>query len=204
MKARALLKKLIAYGVTVRQVGHNIRLSPRRLINDKVIAFASKNKEDLLAALLEEHQEKKCALGYRMQILRVLIKNKLRSEHLGMAYNELLQQVESHLDGELVKHGYDLETAIKYWQDLYGYENLDVYDLCKKCRNVSAYCRCENTIDVVNYIVTCDQCKHFMPDQIGDGAGIGQCVEGKEWTQKYNGRMPLFRYATRYCEEFIK
>jgi len=51
--------------------------------------------------------------------------------------------------------------------------------------------------------VVCDDCKYFTIDSIGDGAGIGDCALGVTWTQEYNGRRPLYRYAKRYCSKFI-
>lgn len=53
-------------------------------------------------------------------------------------------------------------------------------------------------------IVTCNQCKHFIGDKIGDGAGIGDCSIGIEWTQEVRGRLPLFRYAERHCNKFTQ
>jgi len=53
-------------------------------------------------------------------------------------------------------------------------------------------------------IVTCNTCELFTPDEIGDGAGIGDCALGIKWTQEYNGRRPLFRYAERHCVQFSK
>ena len=53
-------------------------------------------------------------------------------------------------------------------------------------------------------IVACDNCEHFTPDRIGDGAGIGDCYLGLKWTQEFDGRRPLYRYADRHCEKFSK
>jgi len=50
--------------------------------------------------------------------------------------------------------------------------------------------------------VACNDCKYFTPDSIGDGVGIGDCALGVTWTQEYNGRKPLFRYAKRHCSSF--
>jgi hypothetical protein len=52
--------------------------------------------------------------------------------------------------------------------------------------------------------VMCDNCEHFMPDEIGDGAGIGDCGLGIKYTQEVSGLMPLFRYADRHCDNFSK
>lgn len=55
-----------------------------------------------------------------------------------------------------------------------------------------------------NTVVCCNNCIHFTSDQIGDGAGIGKCTLGTQWTYGIKGRMPLFRYADRYCSKFKK
>lgn len=53
-------------------------------------------------------------------------------------------------------------------------------------------------------LCSCDRCEYFTPDPVGDGAGIGQCKKGIEWTQEPSGRLALFRYAYRYCRVFSK
>lgn len=53
-------------------------------------------------------------------------------------------------------------------------------------------------------IVSCNKCEHFTPDQIGDGAGIGNCDMCVKWTQEFNGRRPLYRYSDRHCEKLGK
>lgn len=51
-------------------------------------------------------------------------------------------------------------------------------------------------------LIQCNKCKHFMPDTIGDGSGIGQCVMNIKWTSSSHGKMPLYRYADRYCVQY--
>jgi hypothetical protein len=51
-------------------------------------------------------------------------------------------------------------------------------------------------------IIACNDCIHFTPDKIGDGAGIGSCSCDINWTQEINGRSPLFRYTKRHCNDF--
>lgn len=53
------------------------------------------------------------------------------------------------------------------------------------------------------HMATCDACEFFSQDQTGSGAGIGRCKHGIEWTEEISGRMPLYRYARRYCNRFI-
>lgn len=51
-------------------------------------------------------------------------------------------------------------------------------------------------------LVQCHSCKHFIPDTIGSGVGIGTCVVGVKWTQQVRGRMPLYRYSERHCVQY--
>ena len=51
-------------------------------------------------------------------------------------------------------------------------------------------------------LVACNDCMHFTPDTIGDGVGIGNCNLRIKWTSEVNGKMPLYRYATRNCASF--
>lgn len=53
-------------------------------------------------------------------------------------------------------------------------------------------------------LVACDKCNHFMPDQVGDGSGIGQCDLRIGWTKSPRGKIPLFRYAKRFCSKFTR
>ena len=50
--------------------------------------------------------------------------------------------------------------------------------------------------------IACNNCKHFTPDPIGDGAGIGSCGHGVKATKTYPYSMPLFRHALRLCRLF--
>ncbi len=74
--------------------------------------------------------------------------------------------------------------------------------ICSQCGYLKSLCEC--TPGCNPQIVTCNGCEHFIPDKIGDGAGIGGCGLGIKWTQEYNGRKPLFRYAERHCNDFSK
>lgn len=56
----------------------------------------------------------------------------------------------------------------------------------------------------VSKTVCCDNCRHFTPDKVGDGVGIGACNLGITWTQECRGRMPLYRFADRHCSYFSK
>jgi hypothetical protein len=52
--------------------------------------------------------------------------------------------------------------------------------------------------------VKCNECEHFLPDNIGDGAGIGTCKLGISFTQEVRGRLALYRHAERRCASFSK
>jgi hypothetical protein len=60
----------------------------------------------------------------------------------------------------------------------------------------------DNNPNSVLEVVTCNSCVHFSPDKIGDGAGIGDCYLNVKWTQEFDGRRPLYRYAERHCEKY--
>lgn len=51
-------------------------------------------------------------------------------------------------------------------------------------------------------LIQCNICNHFMPDTIGDGSGIGHCTMNIKWTSSSHGKMPLYRYADRYCVQY--
>lgn len=44
--------------------------------------------------------------------------------------------------------------------------------------------------------VVCGDCRHFLPDEIGDGTGIGSCANG------LIGTKPLYPNAKRICHSF--
>ncbi|AOW57833.1 TPA: hypothetical protein F8A23_08735 [Legionella pneumophila] len=73
---------------------------------------------------------------------------------------------------------------------------------CHQCGYRNPFCSCK--LPPKSGMVTCNSCNYFTVDIIGDGAGIGSCELGIKWTQEFNGRMPLFRYSERYCEQFNK
>lgn len=73
---------------------------------------------------------------------------------------------------------------------------------CTQCGYCKSLCECmaKNTI-----VVTCNGCEHFTHDKIGDGAGIGDCGLSIKWTYEGNtGRIPLYRYAPRHCNQYSK
>lgn len=202
MKPRTLLKKLTDYGLTVYTNGAKIRLSPRQLVNDKVISFVTKNKTDLLTALYEVHIEKKNGLGNRLQVLRIAIKNCCIGKRSLMAEEEFWKHVEMQVDEILPKLGYDLEEAINYYRSQYLDQNFDLYGACKRCSYAPPFCKCapSNTTSGV----VCNDCQYFVPDKIGDGIGIGTCELGLTLTPAMiGGQMPLYRFAKRRCGDFV-
>ena len=82
-------------------------------------------------------------------------------------------------------------------------ESLTAELMRNDCGLSTAFSSISSQLDILKFI-SCDLCEHFSPDDIGDGAGIGTCKLGIKWTQEYNGRKPLYRYADRHCEKFSK
>lgn len=70
MRPRSLLKKLTNHEINVR-LGDSftVRLSPSKLVNQKVADYVRLHNEVLLTALREEHRERKLALGHRVKVL---------------------------------------------------------------------------------------------------------------------------------------
>jgi predicted nucleic-acid-binding Zn-ribbon protein len=73
---------------------------------------------------------------------------------------------------------------------------------CQQCGYRKPFCSCK--LIAGKGMAICNDCEHFTVDDIGDGAGIGNCELGIKWTQEFTGRMPLFRYSERHCEQFSK
>lgn len=198
MEARMLLKKLKDYGLIVKTVNGNIRLMPRKLINDKVITFVREHKNELLCVLSEEHQEKKQALGYRLDILRILLRRFM--EHSLPNNPDIkisIKSVEERLDSTLQDYDYNLTEAINFFNSI-----TPTPILTCKCGFNPPFCSCGGI--PIPGVITCNKCEHFTPDVIGDGGGIGNCERHVQSTQELNGLLPLFRYAKRHCNKFSK
>lgn len=85
--------------------------------------------------------------------------------------------------------------------DIQSVENILTADVMRKNCGLNVNLSFVSNQDL---IVTCNACEHFTPDTIGDGFGIGECYLGVKWTQEFDGRRPLYRYADRHCEKFSK
>lgn len=88
-------------------------------------------------------------------------------------------------------------------------DKLEVSPTILISETIRSYIRNNKTVIVAalrnafsKHIVTCNDCSYFVPDEIGDGSGIGSCCEGIEFTQEINRRLPLYRYANRHCTSF--
>jgi len=198
MRERTLLKQLTDYGLAVQVADNKIRLSPRQLINDRVLTFVRTHKNDLLCALYDEHHERKRILRQgRIEVLRVILRRYLKPGTPGVSA-VTATEVEEFLDDVLRYFNYDLERAITH------YDNITPAPILTcQCGLRPPFCTCSG-IPIAG-VVTCNSCKHFTPDNIGDGTGIGECVCGVEWTMaalSLQGRMPLYRYANRRCNQF--
>lgn len=219
MKARTLLKRLTDYGLAVNHIGDNIRLSPRQLVNDKVLAFVRAHKNDLLCALHDEEREKHLARKHtlnqgRLEVLRILIRRFLNDakcrEMVNYKGTAVINDkaVEDYIDTELTNFDYELEAMIDMYR-IYAPQPIQPVLTCNKCGYRPLFCACGTQAPGVmnrkaDNVVSCNACEHFTPDEIGDGSGIGHCSLGIDWTQEPHGRMPLYRYADRRCSEFSK
>lgn len=194
MKARTLLKKLTDYGLTIKIAGNKIRLSPPKLVNNKVIVFVQTYKNDLIYALRCEHEEKKNLLNQdRLHVLRCLIHHNLKSGIPGqMKPNS--QEVEDFIDEELRRFNYDLEDLTTTYRN--------IIDDARNSNDADSFLACFDTETIAT--ATCDTCIHFTADKIGDGTGIGTCNEGIKWTDETQGRLPLYRFTHRHCDKFSK
>jgi len=186
MDASIILQKIRRKGFLITPSGSQISIKPKKLLNGRMIAFLQAHKNMLLTALYQEqdnakilHQKKMRALHPgRLHVLKMHIQHRLRAEK---HYTPTDKEINDSLGTILVESDYDLENAISTHQfaiDLYTQTSLET-------------------------AITCDACKHFSPDRIGDGAGIGSCELKVPWTQGNNGRVPLYRYARRHCDGFI-
>lgn len=183
MEAIAVLQKMRQQGLVVKAQGTQISLSPKHLINDKMISFVRKHKEALLTALYKEqdeqrtlHLERKRGLrDGRLQILRETLCRYIKPGCPG-DLSPTKREVEEYLDSVLKQHDYDVEDAITTY------------------RNISAPV-------VLKRTVICNHCKNFTPDEGSNG--IGYCALGINWTQERDGRVPLYPYAERHCDKFI-
>lgn len=148
MKARTLLKKLTDYGLIVKEVCGNIRLSPRKLINDKVLTFVRTYKNELLCALYDERQERKQALYQgRLEILKVLLRRFLSDPNCRKMVNYKGSPIingaaiEAYLDTELLNFDYDIEAMI----DMYRVYTSAPTLKCK-CGYRPPFCSCSNML----------------------------------------------------------
>lgn len=207
MEARTILQKIRQKGFTIKAVGNAISLAPKKFLNDEMINFIREHKEPLLSELYTEqyehiilHNNYKKRLSHRVQVLRVLIRNKLNKNRATISESYFWVDIEKYLDATLIKHAYDLEVAIHSQQDLSLDKKFDHFDVCIKCKYIAIFCECKDSA----FRMICSMCQHFTPDSIGDGAGVGTCEYGIVWTRKLNERIPLYRYADRDCDKFIK
>lgn len=197
MKARTLLKKLTDYGLSVQVADDKIRLSPRQLINDKVLAFVRTHKNDLICALNDENRERKRTLHQgRLEVLRVIMRRYLKTGDCTRII-PTDYEIEDYIDWVLLKHGYDLEDAITTYRNITPEPVLTC-----KCGYLPPFCSCGGI--AAPRMVSCSQCANFTPDVIGNGMGIGTCTHGIERTRELNGCISLYRYANRHCAEFSK
>lgn len=93
--------------------------------------------------------------------------------------------------------------------DLAAYQTSEANDIAdslrKNCElNIAHVLMFNEIVHTSCKLIICNACEYFTADPVGDGAGIGHCAFGIEWTEEFNGRKPLFRYAERHCDKFRK
>lgn len=151
MDADAILNKLRLRGIDVVAIGNAISLTPKRLVNDQMVAFIRKHKEYLLTALYQEedkrialHKKRKYALRQgRLEVFRILLRRFLNDAKCremvnfkgGTAIND--KTIEDYLDSELINFGYDIDAAIEMYQ---AYTPKPVVEC--KCRYQRPFCSC--------------------------------------------------------------
>lgn len=76
------------------------------------------DKVNYILTVHKSHQNRKKALGYRIHVLRVLIRHLHGSKRLSMKEFEFNIRVDKYLDNLLFKFKYRLESAIIYVREL--------------------------------------------------------------------------------------
>lgn len=184
----------VSSAFSVPQPSKSHEMTANLMSNDSSVSFVS-HRDKLL-----QHLRRKKSLGHRVEILRILIRrimveirDQKSSDQSTFIVND--STVEAIVDLELANYEYDLEKAIDSCRCMAPEPVL----FCK-CGYRHPFCSCDGT--PASDVVTCNSCKHFTPDAIGDGAGIGTCALGVESTQELSGKTPLFRYSNRHCDKF--
>lgn len=89
----------------------------------------------------KNHKSKKCAMGSRVQILRVLIQRYYAEKREILDEMTFQKNCEAVLDNTLAKYNYDLEEIIAKWRQVVP--KLKEYPIiCKVCGYRPVFCLC--------------------------------------------------------------
>jgi|SRR5579862_1149555 len=154
MDVSIILQKIRQRGLVITPIGNNISLTPKNLLDDRMISFLRKHKELLLTALYQEqneqqalHRKRKLALQQgRVHVLRILLWRFLQNGKCRQMINHQEnseindKSVEVYFDGELVNFDYDIEVIIDMYR-IYTPESAVVDKFCS-CGYVPPFCSC--------------------------------------------------------------
>jgi hypothetical protein len=94
-----------------------------------------------VVAMEKSHSRKKEALGHRVQVLRVLIRNYYKEKQLSFLEGDFVNHCEAVLDNMLSRFSYDLEMIIDSWRNIVP-ELKQQPITCEKCGYRPVFCRC--------------------------------------------------------------
>lgn len=151
----------------------------QRVVGDKV---------DIVATVSTMSPQDRSVASGKLQIEQIKVA-KLRTliEMVGKHSGEDEEFLKEYIEDQVKAWLHDLDPAIACFQDL--------ADKIPKPRIFKP---------APLKHITCNECSNFLPDSIGDGAGIGSCAVGVIWTEDSRGRSPLYRYAERRCDLFSR
>lgn len=90
-----------------------IKIFGEGLLTEEELEEVNKNNMQYVMTLYKLHENRKKALGHRVQVLRVLVRRLYEHKRLSMNEFEFNVRVEKYLDNFLVKYEYNLERAIR-------------------------------------------------------------------------------------------
>src|ERR1700722_13891912 len=138
MNAMELLHHLQHKGINLTLLeGNRIKAYPSAALNDNVRNVIRTNKLALVAALRHEHIAKRKALGYRVDVLKVLISRLLNKNFTSASQHAL----EEFIDKVLKEFKYNLEKAIDHYRGI-APKPATTLAQCDTCGYRSLFCKC--------------------------------------------------------------